>query len=121
MHENNKTVVTLTQAAAKHIKNVLQKKPDSLAFRLSIKQAGCTGYMYVPQIICELNTGDIKIENEYGIEFYIDNKWLEVLRGTKIDYIEKTLGMKQLEFINPNAESLCGCGESFNLKGKINE
>jgi iron-sulfur cluster assembly protein len=36
------------------------------------------------------------------------------LIGTEMDYVEDKLAA-HFTFNNPNAKSLCGCGESFNV------
>jgi iron-sulfur cluster assembly protein len=39
------------------------------------------------------------------------------LNGSNIDFV--TEGLKQtFKFDNPNVDSTCGCGESFNVKKK---
>src|SRR3990167_6725930 len=106
-------MITLTSKAAQHIHSLLKNHG---AFRLAVKETGCSGYMYVPEIVehkkketdIELQIGDIKI--------YIDADSAEILKGTDIDFVKKSLGFEQLVFHNPNAEGLCGCGESFELK-----
>ena len=38
-----------------------------------------------------------------------------MLDGSRIDFVKE--GLKQMfKFDNPNVESECGCGESFNVK-----
>ena len=115
-------IITLTNAAADHIKQLLSKKNNAVAFRLSVSQAGCTGYRYVPEIIDHIHDSDIKLEIPFDFDFYLDPHCVEFIQGTEIDFVTKSLGLKQLEFRNPNVQSLCGCGESFNVNdGKENE
>lgn len=107
-------MITLTQSAKTHIQSMLKSQTD--AFRLSIKQTGCSGYMYVPEIVeHKKKETDIKIQFD-NLLIYIDADAAPILQGTEIDYVKKSLGVYQLEYHNPNADSLCGCGESFNLK-----
>ena len=45
----------------------------------------------------------------------VDAESLAVLDGSRLDFIRE--GLKQMfKFENPNVDSTCGCGESFNLK-----
>lgn len=107
-------MITLTQSAKTHIQSMLKSKTD--AFRLSVKKTGCSGYMYVPEIVDKKKKEtDIEVMHD-DLRIYIDSESANILKGTKIDYVKKSLGVYQLEYINPNADSLCGCGESFNLK-----
>ena len=110
------SIITITKAAAEHIKKIMADKDNALGFRVSIKTTGCSGYMYVPSIITEENPDDIKVETEFGVVVYIDSKYKDIFNGTEIDYKAKDLGQSMLVFNNPNVDSECGCGESFGLK-----
>lgn len=113
--------ITISEKAAEHIQKMMAKKPGALGFRVSVKTTGCNGYMYVPAIIDQENPEDIKIVTG-NINLYIDKNVASILEGTQIDYKTTGLGQAQLVFNNPNVESECGCGESFNLKkAKDNE
>jgi iron-sulfur cluster assembly protein len=108
-------MITLTPPAKQHIQKMLINRGENAAFRLSVKKTGCSGYMYVPEIVTEkIQTDCVLFDSNPTI--YIDTVSLPLLEGTVIDYVQKNLGLSQLVFNNPNAESLCGCGESFNLK-----
>lgn len=112
-------VIQLTKAAIKHIQGVLQKHPKGSFFRLSIKQTGCSGYMYVPEI-CQSKKNESDIElGLVELPVLIDAECVPLIQGTLIDYVKKNLGVSQLHFDNPNAEGLCGCGESFQLKNSV--
>jgi iron-sulfur cluster assembly accessory protein len=113
----NQEIIQITEAAADHLKKIIEQSGDGNAIRLSIKKTGCSGYMYVPEVVQQQRAGDLKIANPYGFDIFLDAQCEKIIAGTVIDYVIKSLGVKQLEFINPNAVSLCGCGESFKLKG----
>ena len=109
-------IITLTDKAFNHVKKTIEHRGSGKGFRLSIKQTGCSGYMYVPEIVDAPHAGDIEVLTRDGITIYLDAACEAIVTGTKIDYVTKNLGMQQLEFDNPNVDSTCGCGESFNLK-----
>jgi iron-sulfur cluster assembly accessory protein len=111
-------IITLTPAALAHIKEMLDSKEGAAVFRLSIKETGCTGLMYVPEIISESHDTDSVQKIDSDLMMYIAQDAISSIQGTTIDYITVSLGQKQLSYDNPNADSLCGCGESFNLKNK---
>lgn len=113
----SETILTLTEAAIGHIKTIIKRRGGGIGFHLTIKKTGCSGYMYVPNIIDEVNANDIVIETAKGITVYLDPTCVEIIRGTTLDFVKKDLGMEQLQFNNPNVNGLCGCGESFKLKG----
>lgn len=113
-------LLSFTPAAIEHLKLSLAGNPAAVAFRLSVRQTGCTGWMYVPELV------DAKIDGDFhqmtdGVDIYVANDALSAVKGTMIDYIDVSLGQKQLVYKNPNADSLCGCGESFNLKNSDDE
>jgi len=108
-------MITITENAVKHIQNIMQRHESPIGFRLSIKQTGCTGYMYVPEVISEEKPDDIKIAASQGLTIYLDPQCEKIVNGMEIDFVQKDLGMQQLVFNNPNVAGLCGCGESFHL------
>ena len=109
-------ILEVTPAAMTHIKKMMLRHPGATAFRLSVKRTGCSGYMYVPEIVVSAKEGDINAYQQNDLMVYLDPKALPMLKGTTIDLVTKTLGMEQLAYRNPNTDSLCGCGESFTLK-----
>lgn len=111
-------LLSFTKAAVKHIQHIMASKPNAIGFRLAVKQTGCSGYMYVPEIISSVKEGDIHLEIAEGLPVYIDPNAKSLIQGTYVDYVQKALGQYALEFDNPNAEGLCGCGESFKLKNE---
>jgi iron-sulfur cluster assembly accessory protein len=114
----NKPMITFSKAAQDHILSMVDKHGAEHVFHLSIKETGCTGLMYVPQIIkrADITEQDIAIEGEHAFGAFLANEAVPAVKGTHIDYVMISLGQKQLSYNNPNADSLCGCGESFNLK-----
>ena len=107
-------MITLTDAAKEHIQNMLKNKGENAAFYLSVKQTGCSGYQYMPEIIYEKKEAAHIIPN-LNFLAYVDSTVLPLIEDTVIDYVKKNLSMSQLVFNNPKAQGLCGCGESFNV------
>ncbi len=110
-------MITLTQAAAERLKKLFQANPNYQGFRIAIKPAGCSGYKYETQMITTVNPYDQKIEFE-NMPIFIDSNAVEVLRGSELDCVNKSLAAWQWEFHNPNVVNNCGCGESFSIKAK---
>jgi len=106
----------LTQAACEHIEQMFSQQRDKTVFRLSVKTTGCNGYMYVPALLEAPLESDRQVALDAPFSVYVAQEALAIIQGTVIDFEEKSLGMKQLTFRNPNAAGTCGCGESFNLK-----
>lgn len=108
-------MITITPKAKAHIQKQVAKESGNY-FRLWVKSTGCSGYMYMPEIVTEKKDGDIEICTFDGVTVILDKAAVSFVDGTEIDYIEKMLGFKQLVFNNPKATGLCGCGESFKLQ-----
>lgn len=108
------TPVTVSPAAVEHFRRQLQKDGSARAVRLSVKESGCTGFMYVVDLVPELNADDIRQTLDTGVELMIDRGSLGVVSGTQIDIVSEGVN-RQLRFQNPNAKDHCGCGESFSV------
>lgn len=111
-------MIHVTSPAAEHIRQSLLKRGSGLGLRLKVKPDGCSGYSYVVDYADALAEDDAVFEDQ-GVKIIIDAKSLPLLEGTEIDYVTKGLN-RNLEFHNPQAEHLCGCGESFSLKTSDN-
>ena len=108
--------ITLTENAAKQIQSQLAKRGKGLALRIGIKKVGCSGLTHTFDIADEIRSGDHVFEL-FDACVVLDAASLLVLDGSRIDFIKD--GLRQMfKFENPNVESECGCGESFNLKSK---
>ena len=62
-----------------------------------------------PQVMLNINN---RFNTLHGIYCYEIS--MMYVAGTKIDWREEVFG-SQFEIINPNAQSGCGCGESFSM------
>jgi len=114
--ETDNALLTLTDKAADYIKNLLKDKPGgSHSFRLSLTKSGCSDYMYQPELVEQGEDGDIYQLSSQGVPIYIDKRYADILKGTTLDLIEKSVGQKQMVFHNPQALDACGCGESFRV------
>ena len=106
-------VISVTDSAAQHFARVLQKSGKK-AIRVTLKEAGCTGFKYVLDEVDAPESGDIKKPLTSGVDMYIDAAHVAALQGVNIDYV--TQGVNQnLQINNPNVKDACGCGESFSV------
>jgi iron-sulfur cluster assembly protein len=106
--------IHVTTSAAEHIRKSLTKRGAGLGLRVKVKPDGCSGYSYVVDYADVIEAEDTVFDDQ-GVKIIIDAKSLPLLDGTEIDFVSKGLN-RSLEFHNPHAEHLCGCGESFSLK-----
>ena len=106
-------VISVSDSAAEHFSKVLLKSGKS-AIRVTLKEAGCTGFKYVIDEVDTIIESDIKKPLSNGVNFYIDTAHLNALQGLHIDYVTQGVN-KNLVISNPNVKDACGCGESFNV------
>ena len=108
--------MTLTERAATQIQRRLEKRGKGIALRIGVKKVGCTGLAHTYELIDEVGPNDHSFES-HGTRIVVDAASLEFLDGSRVDFV--TEGLKQsFKFDNPNVDSECGCGESFNVKKK---
>ena len=105
--------VTLSDAAAIHVKKFLDSRGKGGGLRLGVKTSGCSGLAYVLEFADVVEEGDTVFE-EKGVKVIIDAKSLVYLDGTELDFKREGLN-EGFEFRNPNVKDECGCGESFTV------
>ena len=112
-YDINADLITATPAAAAHLKAQLDAK-GAAGVRISVKESGCTGYMYVFEEVDQAGRDDIVITLQNGVSVFLDPQALPVVRGTEIDYTREGIN-RTLKLNNPNVTNACGCGESFSI------
>ena len=110
--------ITLTEKAAKKIQSQLAKNGSGIGLRLGIKKVGCNGFAYTFDYAAEARDGDQVFES-HDTTLVVDAASLPFIDGSHLDFVKEGFN-ESFKFDNPNAESECGCGESFNLK-KVNK
>src|SRR5215217_86824 len=104
-------VVTLTDAAANRVKDIIGKADRPIVgVRVGVKNGGCAGMSYTMEYAESVNPLDEVIEDK-GVTVLIDPKAVLFLLGTEMDF-QTTRLSSQFVFNNPNQTSACGCGES---------
>ena len=105
--------ISMTQAAADHVRKFLGGRGKGVGIRLGVRTSGCSGMAYVLEFADELEEEDLVFE-DHGVKVIIDPKSLIYLDGTELDYTKDGLN-EGFKFNNPNVKDSCGCGESFNV------
>ena len=103
--------ITLTESAAKHIRNQVEMSGKGIGLRIGVKKSGCSGFAYTFDIAQEVLGTDTVFEN-FGAKLLVDADSLPFLEGTELEYAKEGLG-HVFKFNNPNVKNQCGCGESF--------
>ena len=108
-------VVTLTDAAAARVKEIMDRADKPYAgLRVGVKNGGCAGQEYVFEYAAEKGPIDEIVEDK-GVTILIEPKAVLFLIGTEIDY-EITKLSSKFVFHNPNETDACGCGESVTIQ-----
>lgn len=107
--------ITVTPQAFKRIHALTKDGTEDAGkkLRVSVNSGGCSGFQYDYLFTSQIHEDDIIIEEGSSIVI-IDPISLQFLNDSIIDYKE-TLGFAQFEITNPNAQSKCGCGNSFSI------
>lgn len=105
-------MIRLTKRAIKAIEALSDERAEpGQQLRVSIKSGGCSGLEYAMEFAFPTEN-DEPFEQD-GMAYLVDRKSLGRLDGSEIDFDDGLTG-KGFEIRNPNAESTCGCGKSFN-------
>lgn len=115
MVEGVQPVVTLTERAAKAIKDTWNSEfgdNHDYSLRIGIRGGGCAGFQYVLDFERDNPIGDHCIGEQHGVKLYVDPMSAMHLEGTILDYETSLQGMG-FKFNNPSASTKCGCGMSF--------
>jgi iron-sulfur cluster assembly protein len=112
--EGRSNVMSITEAAAKQVKLLLEKRgKPSFGIRVGVKSGGCAGTSYYVEYADDKSQFD-EIVEEKGVKILIDPKALMYLINTEMDYAESQF-KSGFVFTNPNQKAECGCGKSFSV------
>ena len=106
-------VLSLTEAAANRVREIMADKPDVAGLKIGIKKGGCAGMEYTITWADSVGKFDEVVEDK-GVKVIVDPAAVLYLIGTEMDWKVDKLAA-QFVFNNPNQKSACGCGESVNL------
>jgi len=106
-------LLVFTDAAARKVGDLIAGEGNpNLMLRVFVQGGGCSGLQYGFEFDEQIQDGDTCVENQ-GVKLLIDPMSFQYLGGAEIDYRE---GLEGAQFVirNPNAQTTCGCGSSFN-------
>ena len=107
-------IMTLTDAAADRVRQIMETKPNAVGLKIGLKKGGCAGMEYTLDWAEEVGKFDELVEYN-GARILIDPMATLYILGTEMDYKVDKLSA-QFVFNNPNQTSACGCGESVELQ-----
>ena len=104
--------IEVTENAQIQINKILTLE-NSKFFRITVLGGGCAGFQYKFDFSENKNEDDI-IFNYKKVTVIIDETSLDLIKGSKIDYVNELIG-SSFKISNPQASSSCGCGTSFSI------
>jgi iron-sulfur cluster assembly protein len=107
-------LMTVTEAAASKIKQLMAEEQDVSVLRVAIQGGGCSGFQYGLGFDRGAVEGDHELEL-HGVRVVVDPFSAPYLSGSTIDWLD---GLQESGFKidNPQAVSSCGCGHSFQVE-----
>jgi iron-sulfur cluster assembly protein len=106
-------MITVTETAARKIKQNLARRGSGVGIRIGIRTTGCSGLAYVLEYVDRVNEEDTVFTSQ-DVSVIVDAKSLPVLGNLDVDYVKQGLN-EGFEFTNPSEKDRCGCGESFRI------
>jgi iron-sulfur cluster assembly protein len=114
--EQPATLVSLTDAAAAKIKELMAEEPatEAAVLRVAVQGGGCSGFQYALGFDRGPQEGDHEL-SLHGVRVVVDPFSAPYLQGASIDFLN---GLQESGFKidNPNVSSACGCGHSFQVE-----
>ncbi|MCZ7496036.1 MULTISPECIES: iron-sulfur cluster insertion protein ErpA [Agrobacterium] len=105
--------ITLSEAAAKRIAQIVAAETGKQALRVSVEGGGCSGFSYKFDLAADKADDDIVIARG-DAKVLIDSLSVVYMAGSEIDFVDNLLG-QSFQIKNPNAVASCGCGTSFSI------
>ena len=104
--------ITLTERAARRIKEIMTSEPEGSMLRISVNGGGCSGFQYA--LAFDNQRPEDEVFEDHGLRILVDRPSLPYVRGAVVDYVEGLQGAG-FKVDNPNVIAACGCGSSFRV------
>lgn len=111
--ERPATLVSLSEAAADKIKELMAEEDEVAVLRVAVQGGGCSGFEYALGFDRGPQDGDYEL-TLHDVGVVVDPFSAPYLQGATIDFLD---GLQESGFKieNPNVVSSCGCGHSFQV------
>ena len=107
-------MITITETASSKIADILAEECQNTTTRVRVfvQGGGCSGMQYGFTLDDSQNEDDFEIPAG-SLNVLVDSVSMQYLENASIDYVEDLTG-SQFKISNPQAQTTCGCGSSFN-------
>ena len=107
-------MMSFTNAAASKVRTLIDDEGnENLKLRVFVTGGGCSGFEYGFTFDEDVDEEDTMVENS-GVTLVVDSLSFQYLAGAEIDFSEDLQGSRFI-VTNPNADTTCGCGNSFSI------
>ena len=104
----------LDSSAIDRLRELLAEENDpEVKLRVFVQGGGCSGMQYGFTFDKDHNDDDFVQDYGDGVSVLIDSMSMTYLQGARIRWNEDVYG-SSFVIDNPNAQTTCGCGSSFN-------
>jgi len=104
--------LTITENATAKIIEVIQEEGNpALKLRMYVQGGGCSGMSY-GFTLDEVQNEDDWVIPAGSASILVDSMSMQYIAGAEVDYKDDLSG-SQFVINNPNAQTTCGCGSSF--------
>jgi len=111
-------MLEFSQLALEKIAEIAQEHDSAEKYlRLRVLGGGCAGFSY-DLLFEDSPEDDDEVVALAGRNVLVDPQSLELIRGLRVEYANE-LTTEGLQFHNPNAVAVCGCGTSFAVDSRV--
>lgn len=105
-------MLEMTESAIAAMKRTIQgTSGEAIGVRITLVEGGCAELQFKLDLESGARATDSTLEYD-GLPIFVDQAAAELIRGTRISYVEGLDGASFV-FQNPQAASTCVCGKSF--------
>ena len=105
-------MITITESATNKVAELIIEETEAQALRIFVQGGGCSGMQYGFTFDDAQNDDDFAIPAG-PLNVLVDSISAQYLENAEVDYSEDIYGAA-FKIKNPNAQTTCGCGSSFN-------
>jgi iron-sulfur cluster assembly protein len=111
--ERTATVITVTDGAARKIRQLAEKQATDPILRVRVVAGGCSGFSYELSFDAPSEVDHV-VSAADGVRVLVDPKSAPIVEGSTLEFNDALLG-GGLKMVNPRAVHECACGESFSV------
>lgn len=111
--ERDTSVITVTDGAARKIRQLAVKQGTDPVLRVRVVAGGCSGFSYELSFDARTESDEVVPAAE-GVHVLVDPASAPIVEGSTLDFNDALLG-GGLKMLNPRAVHECACGDSFSI------